>query len=340
MCLNHCFQEEVSNAEPEIQSNSSPIVLADSEKTGIFAYVDEAPQLEPSFCENVIYEYGSILGDSLHRGLGFTAEEDEEDEEEEDMKGKEEEEEKEEGGLEFSPSSNEEGICVENEGSGKGSSSKCEESTVVKDSPPTRNGGFLSIGGLKLYTEDITISDDDEDDGGSESNETSSSESVGSSESDGSEEDVLSVSGSDIDDEVMEDYLDGIGGGSELLNTGWLVGRDLSQLSRPLDDSSGGSSSSGGSDGSLEKLGGNALLNASMEYGRKKPRSRKKHPVNSHKAALAMDVESLAFNDLLLVKDPRRASGKKKCSTQLAQSWPGEKMNKSWAFPGKASHPL
>ncbi|XXG58965.1 hypothetical protein AAC387_Pa04g1139 [Persea americana] len=338
--------QELSNAEQQIEANSSPILLADSKKTGIFAFVDQTPRSEPSFGETISYEYGSasILGDSTHRGLGFTAEEeeDEEDEEEEDMNGKEEEE-REEGlglGLGSSSSSAEKETCVEMNCSGKESSLKCEESIMVKDSPPKKNGGFLSIGGLKLYTEDIAVSDEDEGDegldenGDSESDKTSCSESAGSSDSDASEEDGSFDSDSDIDDEVMEDYLDGIGGGSELLNTDWLVGRDLSQLSRCLDDSSGGSSSSGGGDDGLGKLGGTALLKASMGYGMKKPRSRKKRPVNLCNAPPAIDVESLAFDDLLLVKDPRRASGRKKCSTQLAQSWPGEKMKNFRGVPG------
>ncbi|XP_058114172.1 uncharacterized protein LOC131257025 isoform X2 [Magnolia sinica] len=301
--------QEVSHLKSHVLSDSSPIVLVDSNETKIVGYVDRMPCLDPVGGETFTYDYGScsVLGDSSHIGLGFC----DEDAKADDGEGE---------GLGVVSPSVESEMCV----------GKCDHGKVkstAKGSPPKKNGGFLSIGGVRLYTEDIELSEDENDEtdgdlvdsGSSESDEMSCSVSAESSDSEGSEDDDESDSGLDVDDDVAEDYLDGIGGGSELLNAEWLVGR-------VLDEEDSSSSSNRSSDESPEKLGRTALQIASKEYGMKKPKSRKKHLANSRKGVSIMDVGSLALDDLPFVKDSRTASGKKKYVPRLPQSWPGEKM--------------
>ncbi|XP_077221832.1 D111/G-patch domain-containing protein [Tasmannia lanceolata] len=324
--------QEGSYSKSQIEdSNSTPIVLGDSGKTQVVAYVDRMPCSEP-VGEGFSYDYGSssILGGSSHRGLGFC----------EDAEGSTNEEDIVWMGSNSSPIEKE--MYFEKSTSGKERPRKCKES-IGKDSIPKKNDGFLSIGGLKLYTEDISLSDEENDglvdedgdalDGeGLEPAELPCGDSDGSSDSECSE-DTLSDSNSDIDKEVAEDYLEGIGGSSEFLKSRWLVGRDL-KGSMNLNDSSEEDSSDSSSDGIPEKLGGSALQDASREYGMKKPRSRKKHLANTRNAAPAMDI---LLDDFVFVKDPRRTYGKKKQFSQLSQSWPtdAEKSKKFEHIPGR-----
>ncbi|KAL3747869.1 hypothetical protein ACJRO7_016651 [Eucalyptus globulus] len=78
---------------------------------------------------------------------------------------------------------------------------------LSKDTSAKKNSGFVSIGGLKIYAEDISDEEDGEDDvaeyGDEEDSESESAEQDGatdSSESDDSED--MSDSGSDVDDEI------------------------------------------------------------------------------------------------------------------------------------------
>lgn len=145
---------------------------------------------------------------------------------------------------------------------------------------------------------------------------------LGSSESEDSEQ--MSDSDSDIDDEVAEDYLEGIGGSDNILHSKWLVEQEL-------DMSDTDSSSSSDFDETVEKLGGIALQDASREYGRRNARSQKKHNVTERYA------RPLAIDDLMLVKDPRTVSGKKKPVTRFPQSWPSGAQRSKYSrnIPGK-----
>ena len=200
------------------------------------------------------------------------------------------------------------------------------EDVLAEVSPPEKNSGFLSIGGMKLYTHDISDEESDEDDRESLDEEiidtTEPGEAVGSSESDSSED--SSDSDSDIDDEIAEDYLEGIAGRENVLDAKWL-------MEQVLDESDGDSSSSNSIDETIEKMGGIALQDASREYGVKKPKSRKRHPKSS------TDNWSLAMDDIMLVKDPRTVSAKKKPVARFPRSWPMEaqKSKNSRNFPGK-----
>ncbi|CAH8391389.1 unnamed protein product [Eruca vesicaria subsp. sativa] len=197
---------------------------------------------------------------------------------------------------------------------------------VVK--PSKRNSGFISIGGMKLYTEDI--SDEEESDGEEEEGSVGSSEeeeeSEESSESESSED--MFLSDTEIDDAVAKDYLEGIGGSENMLDAHWLAEKSLDQLD--LSDISGSDSSPK----KKGKLTGLALQKASMEYGKKKF-------TRSGSSVHGKAAHPMTMDDLMFVKDPRSLSGrknkKKQASKFLPQSWPSgsQKSKHSRNFPGE-----
>ncbi|KAJ6330698.1 hypothetical protein OIU76_009320 [Salix suchowensis] len=193
---------------------------------------------------------------------------------------------------------------------------KAGEEMLTAAFSPKKNSAFLSIGGVKLFTQDIT-------DGGSDwesLDESSESQRVELSQSDDSDD---TFNGElDVDDKVAEDYLEGIGGSSNILDDKWLV-------EYVLDDSDEDSSSSGCFDETLENLGGIALQEASRRYGMKKPQSKKNHALS------ARDV-SQDFDDFMHLKDPRTVSAKRKHVAHLPRSWPSKaRRSKTFrSFPG------
>ncbi|XP_065854074.1 uncharacterized protein [Euphorbia lathyris] len=308
------------NARKNDSDLSEPIVLVDSKENQIVAYIDQTPPSETNN-EDVTYDYNSnfFLGDNLHRGLGFC-------DESEAIPGaiasssKQMGEGKDGSCSDFSSSEKEmnaDDIINSEEG---------DEMTEVptKVSSSKKNSAFLSFGGMRLYTEDIS---DEESDGESQDDDVSESSELGesneSSESGCSES--ISDSDSDIDEEVAEDYLEGIGGSENILPAKWLVQEQLN------DSEEGSSSSSGCFNETIEKLSGIALQDASRGYGMKKSQSRKKSNVG------ARDVWPSALDDLMLVKDPRTVSAKKKQIARIPQSWPleAQKSKYSRRFPGE-----
>ncbi|KAG9456228.1 hypothetical protein H6P81_000736 [Aristolochia fimbriata] len=332
-------KEKLHREETLRDSYQSPIVLADTKKINLIAYEDRTPGSGLSHESSYSYSQSFVLGENYHRGLGFC-----EEEKDEESTSKE----------------------VETEGSGFIGSSKGEKSIGLSS---TKNNAFLSIGSMRLYTEDVSDSSEEsdnfmehgsEDDDKSEKDDGSDDKNddnkdlldVGASESDGLSDDddddddngsmpssdsddldsLSCDSKSDIDEELAKDYLEGVGGGSEYLKTEWLIGRDLSQHFVEQNDSI---SSNSNSDGSLKRMGGIALLNASREYGMKKPRSRKKRPVPN--ALQSKVVSDLAIDDLLYVKDQRAVSGRMKKASNLSHSWPrdAQKTKRNKRFPGE-----
>ncbi|KAK1323590.1 Zinc finger CCCH domain-containing protein 18 [Acorus calamus] len=283
------FQESLkSKSNLEADLNEGPVVL----ESKVVAFVDTKPCLDPSEDAPVVYTSDWAIGDAsiTHRGLGFNEEEEVEEK------------------LGFDTNLVEEEI-------------EEAEPEVV---PRKRNEGFLSIGGLKLYTEDLDESEEESE----ELSDGESSDSKGSCESSDSacsddedeDEDSSSDDDSEIDEDVAEDYLEGIEGGLELLKMEW-------SKSFNLDDEIGFPKK-----GSGGKLDGAALMNASKEYGMKKPSSRKKGKMKT-----GVDFGMLDLDDLMFVKDPRTASGrKKKHQSQLSRSWPSEaRKNKQYQnLPG------
>lgn len=314
-----------SNNEDNSFDESRPLVLVDSKEAPIVAYVDQTPSSQPRNVE-FTYSYGSsfVLGDSSHRGLGFCDElEGTPSNAEASSKQMEEQEES----CSNSLSSEKEMNTGER---GERTNSEVDVD-MTEDLPaitlsPKRNSGFVSIGGMKLYTQDISEEESNEDEYGEIMDEQSSDSfeeagTVGSSESDDSED--TSDSDLDVDDEVAEDYIEGIGGSDKIMKAKWLVEEEFGESD---DDTS----SSFGYDETLGKLGGIALQEASREYGMKKA-----HPKQKHKVS-AVDSWSFAMDDLTLVKDPRTVYAKKKHVAPFPQSWPSgaQRSKTSRHFPG------
>ncbi|KAJ0788690.1 putative G-patch domain, R3H domain, R3H domain superfamily protein [Helianthus annuus] len=212
---------------------SNPLVLVDSKESKIIAYMDQGPVTDS---ETVIYSYnyGASLeaDDSSHIGLGFHVESEE------------------------SPSIiGATPVTEKVEYSRFDSSSAHEMETDMMDddgngsSSPVTNSGFLSIGGVKLYTHDISCDDDDEeDDGDDEEGEEESSDSEDSCESSDSDGQIL-----DSSDDDEEDFSGGRFG--EM----------------------------------LEGVSGIQLQDASREHGMKKPRSKNKSRAKPGKFGAATD---------------------------------------------------
>ncbi|EHA8588163.1 hypothetical protein COCNU_scaffold004276G000060 [Cocos nucifera] len=336
------------------------LLARSGDKPPIVAFVDSSPCEEPgvgvpSYAYDPAVVGGAGLGFRCEEeeeveivvydpakvgrvGLGFRGGDDDNEEEEQEEEeevgrvglgfrgGEEEREEEEEGEEEEEEERNDEG--EEMVGLGSYSTADVKKEGKAK--------GFLSIGGVRVYTEDTSspseggdgFEDDDTDDGdGDSSKEDGMSDSTDESLPDGEEEeysdgDSLSFDDdSDFDDEVAEDYMQGIGGSSELLSAGWLVSENLESSHEDGFLKSGDSS-----DGDNGKLGGIALMNASKEYGMKKPSSSKGNDSSRNRisGSAVVDGGLSALDDMLFVKDPRMASRKKKSSSQLSQSWPRE----------------
>ncbi|XVE63588.1 hypothetical protein DITRI_Ditri07aG0031800 [Diplodiscus trichospermus] len=319
---------DLHDPEPAVQVHSSnnkmdelhPIVLVDSKDTQIIAYMDQTTPPKPSNV-NYTYEYSSgfVLGDSSHRGLGF------DDESEATPSGMD---------LSTKQMEEKEGACSDLSSSEKemdadhshSNNSKVDDEVAEELFPdalsPKKNSGYLSIGGVKLYTQDMSDVETEEDYDGESLDDESTTDKEGQDGLYGSDaSEILSDDDSDIDEEVAEDYLEGIGGEVSVLDTKWLVGQ-------ALDDDSSSSSSFGAT---LEKLGGIALQDASTEYGMQKCQSRKKY------SGGAKDAWSPALDDLMLVKDPRTVSGRKKHVARFPSSWPlqEQKSKRSRKFPGE-----
>lgn len=302
--------------EREKDFESQPILLLDSKETPIVAYVDEGPGKNIQGT-SYMYDYTTdfTLDEGSHRGLGFNNE----TEETPECSGLSFKVEEKESSLQSLPSTDEE--MIDENGAHNDTSSETDDDLFGS---PEENPAFLSIGGLKIYTRDISDDESDEeellDEESSDSSETG--ESTDSSDS-----------GSDIDDEIAADYVQGIGGSDGFLNVDQLVGKYPAVLDDDTD-------SNDSFDETVEKLGGIALQEASKEYGMMKPQPERKIPRRDHKVTRGKFTGLSAMDDLMLVKDPRTVSGRKKHKTRIPQSWPFEsrKSQKGSKIPGKEFH--
>lgn len=300
---------------------SDPIVLVDSGNAQIFAYVDEKSLMEPQSVKYT-YEYSAGLGsdDTSHRGLGFS----EELETTPNVPLFSSNPEQQDDSCLDSPSFEEE---METDVTHVNEPSEVDD-LLAKTPSPEKNSGYLSIGGMKLYTQDISCGESEEDDNelsyGESMESSESEESCGSSESDGS-----SDNDSSIDEEVAEDYFEGIGGSDKVVNADLLVGK----MRKVNDDGVSG----GNYIDTLQKLGGIDLQDASREYGLKKPQSGNKHRSKPGTAGTGGFAWSSALDDLMFVKDYRTSSGKKKHGSKFPQSWPSDaqKGKHFRRFPGE-----
>ncbi|KAL5223137.1 hypothetical protein ABZP36_027850 [Zizania latifolia] len=315
--------------------------------------IDSAPCADPAAASVPLYSYGPDVVGGI--GLGFHGEEDAEDEETGEVVLH--------LGLGFRDCGD---VEVE----------ELEEAVFVtpKQNPPKgmpkerRNEGFLCIGGVRIHTEDIS-SPESEGMGGSDEasesdyeqrdanddgdNEEESSDDEGGSESDeesggsDSEED-LSIGDSSVDDEIVADYMEGIGGSEELLSTKWVAGMNLADS-----DDEDQMDTDEDEDGFLKKgkgkeqLEGYALMNASEQYGMKRPNSVDRlKGKGTGVRVLDRDLASMqvmGLDDVMMVKDVRMANrsrkGAKEASTssRISRSWPNEcrKSKKYQSVPGE-----
>ncbi|XP_027921792.1 uncharacterized protein LOC114179591 isoform X3 [Vigna unguiculata] len=291
---------ETGNSTKDSNLNQlQPFVLADTKQSRVTVHADGTPPSKPKYTYS--YDADFVLGDSSHKGLGFPSEQD-----------------KTPGSIgilqEQMPQSTpvlDSSSFEKDAGSDEGMD--CELSNeMAEDCSPNvsaeRNSGFLSIGGLKLYTQDISDDENEEyneDSSDEESSTTSAPEELLES-SENNDSEYTSDSDSDIDEDVAEDYLEGVGGSENILDAKWLLKPDLNE-------SGNDSSSSSCYDEALKKLGGFALQEASREYGMKKNKPRNKHGVNSG---------PIALENLMTEKDPRTISSRKKHLPWFTHSWP------------------
>ncbi|KAM7472969.1 hypothetical protein LguiA_011152 [Lonicera macranthoides] len=305
---------------------SEPIILVDSKDAHVVTYVDQTPNMEPQTVK-CTYDYSTSLrlDDNTHRGLGFC----DETEASETIIGSCSKLENKEGSFDSSFSEEE---METDESFVHQVNNKMDDELLAATSSPKKNSGFLSIGGMKLYTLDISDEEGDEDDGeegpDDESLESSDSEdSSASSDSDGS-----SYSDSDVDEEVANDYIEGIGGTHKVVNVDRLVGQNLDVSDDDDDGITGGSFNE-----TLERFGGIALQDASREYGMRKPQSGRKYVAKSSKFRAATYASSPDLDNIILGKDQRPISGKKKNVARFPQSWPSvaQKSKNFKKFPGE-----
>ncbi|KAL8128805.1 hypothetical protein V2J09_017960 [Rumex salicifolius] len=346
------FESDLEGRNDDNSSNESkPLILLGSKDSKIVVYEDQSPPSE-DIKEEYTYDYcsGFVLGESSHQGLGFSAEVETRQDVMEQSEG-EWKEESSHRGLGFpgkpeikfdemisSPKNAEEelddyiGSSPHEEETDAG-----EEDLVVEGdsemvrafldepSPPAKNSAFLSIGGMRLYTEDISEGESDE---GISSGEGSSSDLSDSEDS----EDTCD-SGSDVDDEVAEDYVEGIGGGDVIFDAKWLANLDIDDPKLKDDDDSSSN------DGEVfKKMSSVAIQKASREYGLGNPQPRKKKGhVASGRPGVSNVMWSSALDDMMLVKDPRTLSKKKKQVAQFPGSWPsGSRKSKAFRnYPGE-----
>lgn len=235
--------------------------MKDFKYNNVVAPIDQAPPSKPNDVEYT-YSFGAefVLGDCSHRGLGFS---EELDETPGDIGASTEQTEPQSTSV-FDSLTLEKDIHSDEDVDCEPSNHMTED--LPSNVPSMRNSGFLSVGGLRLYTEDISDNESDEDSNAECQDEeclkyynseeldraTNSSNSGDTSDSD-----------SDVDEEVAEDYLEGIGGSDHIIDAKWL-------LEPAFDVSEDDSSSSSCYDEALEKLGGMALQQASVEYGMKR----------------------------------------------------------------------
>jgi G patch domain-containing protein 2 len=180
--------------------------------------------------------------------------------------------------------------------------------------------------------------DGDSDEEGSEGEER---DSVSAGESSGSEsdEDLIFGDSSSVDNEVVADYMEGIGGSDELLSSKWITGMNLGDADTVeqiyTDDDDNDRFVKKGK----EKLEGYALMTASEQYGMKRPNSvekRKGKGMVCNGDLPSMQVMGLEENNVWMPNRSRKGSKTGSSSSQLSRSWPneGRKSKKHQSRPG------
>lgn len=327
-------------------TGSRPLILLGSKDNKVVVYEDSSPSMEASeVAYNYEYTSGFVLGESSHSGLGFS--EGPDTNVTELSSGLIDEDEEVHRGLGFSDKpeviASEVGLSSKNVQDGS-SSHEIEEDAddgsmeyddddddLDGSSSPKQNSAFVSIGGVRVYTQDISDDESEDEEDGSSDEGSDESE---TSESDDSED--SSDFDSDIDEDVMEDYLEGIGGSSKILDSKFLAKHDIG-AHQDVDDTDDDDDSSDEFGDTLQKLSGFALHEASRKYGMPKQKPKKKPLGEAHKSNSKASIDWSPRDDMMIVKDPRRLSAKKKHVARFPQSWPsdGRKSKKFGRFPGE-----
>ncbi|CAM0885268.1 unnamed protein product [Alopecurus aequalis] len=334
-------EEESAHAVPF--SYTTPVRPASSSRATqlLEVAIDTAPCSDPA-ASVPMYSYDVVGG----IGLGFHGDEDAEDEEAGESALH--------LGLGFDRGN--EQISVE--------AGESEEASFVTPRRPKakgrQNGGYISIGGVRIYSEDTSspesegISDADEESDSDyevrdrnadiDSDGEDSDDAEGDPESDdddssasGSEE-GLSIGDSSVDNEVVADYMEGIGGSEELLGSKWLAGMKLADSDddeMDTDDDEDGFLKKG-----KEKLEGIALMRASEQYGMKRRKGKSTIGRDCDRGLASIRV--MGMEDVMMVKDVRMSNRSSKASkvsssSQLSRSWPneGRKSKKYNSVPGE-----
>lgn len=335
---------EGGNNRASESSDMNPIVLVNSSETSAVAFMDQTPSKKPSNAEYV-YDYTSnlVLDGSSHQDFGFCNDEDnnshkglgfcDEMEGTPTFTGSSSMNMEEHHVSSSNYSSHLMGMNADSNNIVSNLGAKMAKDALGNPSHSQRNSGFLAIGGMKLYTEDLLADESDEEyDGGSPHDKSSDLSRPGdSNESSGSDSSAFN-SDSDIDEAVAEDYIEGIGGSDGILKAKWLAGVEL------YDNNKASSSSS--FEETTEKLGGIALQEASMEYGMKKPQTSEMSSTKSPGLRATRDDWEPALDQSLLVKDHRMFTARKNKKNHVArfsQSWPLEAQKSKCFrnFPGE-----
>ncbi|KAJ1697920.1 hypothetical protein LUZ63_006432 [Rhynchospora breviuscula] len=326
-------------------TSDSPVETSAEVDVPIYSYhpaISGDPELGLGFQREEGDDFGSA--EVSHLGLGFVEKEGEEEEEEEEEEVEEVEAMQEDKGGEKEEMRQRESDPVVGE----------KEELMQKEldqlmTPEVKKGGksegFLSIGGYRVYTEDASspeedmyddddVSDDDEDDDEDELKPSDDEEELSPSDNDDDDDDEEEEEEeedddddddeSEIDDEIVRDYMEGIGGADEFLSG--LSKKQLKELESQSasDKSETHSESESDEDGFLkrEKIGGVKLMKASEVYGMKEKKWKGKE-----KAKVAFNsarIELLTLDNIVELKDCRVISKRRKSApSQLSRSWPG-----------------
>ncbi|KAF3783996.1 G patch domain-containing protein 2 [Nymphaea thermarum] len=305
------FYYSYLSMDADVQNGSEhDIVTTMEDKTTISAFESRNPVM-PMPADTFKYDVDEelVLGETSHRGLGFDGG-DEGNVAELDVSSVELNEK-----IEFDEidNSDDDGVDLKK-----------------KKGLKPKNSAFLSIGGVRLFTEDVSddeeecsLSDEDQDLVGSLSGDDvddSSNESSG---------DFDYVSGSDVDDDVAEDYLNGIGGSTEFIN--------LQELGAECSSSSTvSSSSSDGEESFNEGLDADTPSHSMLKkkeirqqkLEKKGLSSKARKNIQMNHVTLRSVAESGTFDcgldSILSLKDSRMRvkKNKKKLSPDFSLSWP------------------
>ncbi|CAM8931845.1 unnamed protein product [Rhodiola kirilowii] len=288
---------------------SSPAVSFASQKTDCIDPIYSTPKHSLELSNSCSYTSGLSADDTNHRGLGFC----------DDSTPRPVE-------IPMKRSDGEESCSSEKEVDADEGYASIEEEVPDEIMSPPQSSGFLSIGGMRLYTHDIT---DQEEDSNDDDDSTDGESSDSLSESEGSQD--ISDDTSDIDDEIAADYIKGIGG---IDGCGGIVDvKNNLKNTRNFSDQHYSRESS--LDDTIKKFGVVSIQEASREYGMQKPIPKKKLSGGNSKSGGCQVSDMSTIDDIMLVKDARSHLPKKKHPAVISKSFDSSRFDTYRRFPGE-----